>query len=70
MLNAGILALRVLPDQHGVDIIVGCLEALYGGARSNISEKVESPTQRKVERNMALADCKSNVSSCGKDKFT
>ena len=57
MLNTGVLALRVLTNENGVDIIVGSLETLDGHTRADICEEVESPAQRQVERDVALADC-------------
>ena len=56
MFNTGVLALRVFSDQNGIDIVVGCLEALNRNARTNVGEKVKSPAQGKVKGDMALAN--------------
>ena len=56
MLNTGVLALRVLPNENSVDVLVRGLEALDRSARTNVGEEVESPPERQVQRNMTLAD--------------
>lgn len=56
MLNTRILSLSVLSNQDGVDIVVRCLEALYGDTRSDVGEEVESSSQSQVERDVALSD--------------
>ena len=55
MLNARVLALGVLADQDGIDIVVGGLEAGDGAARTQVGEEVEGTAQGEVERDMALA---------------
>lgn len=56
VLNAGIFTLSVLTDQHGVDVIVGCLVTGDRSARADIGEKVECSTESKVQRDVALAN--------------
>lgn len=56
VLDARVFSFRVLPNQDGVDIIVGSFEALDGQARPNVSEQVECSTKSQVERDMALSD--------------
>lgn len=56
MLNARVLALGVLTDQDGVDIIVGGLETGDGAARAQVGEEVECSSQGQVKRDVALAN--------------
>lgn len=56
VLDAGVLALGVLADQDGVDVVVGGLEALDGPAGTDVGEEVEGTAERQVERDVALAD--------------
>ena len=56
MFDARVFTLCVLTDQDRVDIIVGCLVASNGLARTHVSKKVEGTAQRQVERNVALAN--------------
>lgn len=56
VLNAGVLALGVLADQDGVDVIVGGLVSSNRAAGTEVGEEVESATKGQVERDVALAD--------------
>lgn len=56
VLNARVLALGVLSDQDGVDVIVRGLEAGDGTARSQIGKEVEGTAQSQIERDVALAN--------------
>lgn len=56
MLDAGVLALRVLPDKNGVDVVIRCLEALDRKTRTNVGEEVEGSAKRQVQGNVSLAD--------------
>jgi hypothetical protein len=56
MLNARVLSLGVLTDQHSVDIVVGCLVAGNGFAWSDVGEEVEGSAERQVERDVALSN--------------
>lgn len=56
VLDAGVLALGVLTDEHGVDIVVGGLVALDAAARAHVGEEVEGAAERQVERDVTLAD--------------
>lgn len=56
MLDAGIFALGVLPDQDGVDVVIWRLVPRYRFARPDVGEEVECPSQGEVERNMAFAN--------------
>ena len=63
VLDTRVLALRVLTNQHRVDIVVGSLEALDGHARAHIREQVERPAKRQVERDVTLANYTMYVSN-------
>ena len=56
VLDTGVLALGVLTDQDGVDVVVGGLEALDGPAGTDVGEEVEGTAERQVERDVALAN--------------
>ena len=56
VLNTRVLALGVLTDQDGVDIVVGGLEAGNRSAGTEVGEKVECSAESKVERDVALAN--------------
>ena len=56
VLDAGVLALGVLTDEDGVDVVVGGLEAGNGAARTDVGEEVEGTAEGEVERDVALAD--------------
>ena len=56
MLDTGVLALGVLADENGVDVVVGGLEALDGHTGTDVREEVEGAAEGKVERDVALAD--------------
>ena len=57
MLDTRVFTLGVLPDEDGVNIFVRSLEALDRHARTNVGEEVEGPTERQVQRNVALTNC-------------
>ena len=59
MLNARVFTLRVLPNQDGVNILVGSLVTLDGKTRTDVGKEVEGPTESQVQGNVALADCNS-----------
>ena len=48
VLNSGVLALGVLADQDGVDVVVGSLEAGNGHAGTDVGEQVEGAAERQV----------------------
>ena len=56
VLNARVLALSVLSDQDGVDVIVGGLVAGDGAAGSQVGKEIEGTAESKVERDVALAN--------------
>lgn len=56
VLDARVLALGVLADQDGVDVVVGGLVAGDGAAGPQVGEEVEGAAQGQVERDVALAD--------------
>ena len=56
VLNARVLALSVLTDQDGVDIIVRGLVAGNRAARSEVGEEVECSAEGQVKRDVALAN--------------
>lgn len=56
MLDTRIFSLSVLTDEHGVDVVVGSLEALDGYARSDVGEQVEGTAESQVERNVSLSN--------------
>ena len=62
MLDTGVLALGVLADENGVDVVVGGLEALDGDAGTNVGKKVEGPAEGQVQGNVALSNCGDNAS--------
>ena len=63
MLNTRVLALRVLTNEHRVEVVVGSLEALDGHTRTHICEQVERPAKRQVERDVTLANYTMYVSN-------
>ena len=56
VLNTGVLALSVLTDQDGVDVVVGGLVALDRPAGTDVGEEVEGTAECQVKRDMTLAD--------------
>lgn len=56
VLDAGVLALGVLADEDGVDVVVGGLVSLDALAGTHVGEQVEGPSEGQVERDVALAD--------------
>ena len=56
VLNARVFTLGILTDQNGVDVVVGCLEALDGDTRPDVGEEVECPSESKVEGNVTLSN--------------
>lgn len=56
VLNARVLALGVLTDQDGINIIVGGLVSSDRPAGAEVGEKVEGAAEGKVEGDVALAD--------------
>lgn len=56
VLNARVLALGVLADQDGVDVVVGGLVAGNRAAGTQVGEEVECAAEGKVERDVALAN--------------
>ena len=56
VLDARVLALGVLTDQHRVDVLVRRLTALDRHARAHVGKEVERAAQRQVQRDVALAD--------------
>ena len=56
VLNAGVLALGVLTDQDGIDIIVWGLVSSDRPAGAEVGEEVEGAAEGKVEGDVALAD--------------
>ena len=56
MLDTGVLALGVLADENGVDVVVGGLEALDGDTRPDVGKEVECPSESKVEGNVTLSN--------------
>ena len=57
VLNARVLALRVLPNENSVDVFVRGLEALDRHARTDVREEVEGPAEGQVQGNVTLANC-------------
>ena len=49
VLDARVFTLRVLPDENGVDIVVGCLETFDGHTWPNVGEQIECATKSQVE---------------------
>ena len=56
VLDARVLALRVLSDQDGVDVVVCRLVASDGAAWPQVGEEVESSPEGEVEGDVSLAD--------------
>jgi hypothetical protein len=56
VLDARVLALGVLTDEDGVDVVVGGLIAGNGLARAQVGEEVEGTAEGQVERDVTLAD--------------
>lgn len=56
VLDTRVLALGVLADQDGVDIVVGGLESGDGAAGTQVGEEVECATQGEVEGDVTLAN--------------
>lgn len=54
VLNARVFTLGVLTDQDSLDIVVGGLVASDRSARAEVGEEVESATEGKVKRDVAL----------------
>lgn len=49
VLNSGVFSFGILPDQDSVDVVIWSLKSCYGFARPYIGEKVEGPSERKIE---------------------
>jgi hypothetical protein len=58
MLNTRVLALGVLADENGVDVIIGSLVSLDRDARTDVGEQVECTTEGEVQGHVALANCR------------
>ena len=56
MLDAGVFALGVLADEHGVDVVVGGLVAGDGFAGTDVGEEVEGSAEGEVEGYVTLSD--------------
>jgi hypothetical protein len=56
VLDAGVFALGVLTDEHGVDVVVGGLVSLDALAGTHVGEQVEGPSEGQVEGDVTLAD--------------
>lgn len=56
VLDARVLALGVLTDEDGVDVVVGGLVAGNGLAGTDVGEEVEGAAEGQVEGDVALAD--------------
>lgn len=56
VLDARVLALGVLSDEHGVDVVVGGLVAGDRSAGSEVGEEVEGSSEGQVKRDVALAN--------------
>lgn len=56
VLNARVLALRVLADEDGVDVVVRGLVSGNGATWAEVGEEVKCAAERKVERDVALAN--------------
>jgi hypothetical protein len=56
VLNARVLALGVLADQDGVDVVVGGLVPGDRPAGTKVGEEVECAAEGKVERDVTLAN--------------
>jgi len=57
MLDSRVLALSVLSNEDGVDVVVGRLVALDGRTWSNVCKEVEGTSEGQVEGYVAFADC-------------
>lgn len=62
VLDTRVLSLGVLADQNAVDVLVGGLEALNGLARADVGVEAECPSQCQVERDVSLANGRSERS--------
>lgn len=58
VLDTRVFSFGVFTDQNSVDVVIGGLETLDGAARADVGKKGEGAAQGKVERNVALADCR------------
>lgn len=56
MLDARVLALGVLTDEDGVDVVIGCLETLDRGTGSDVGEEVECTAEGEVKGDVTLAN--------------
>ena len=56
VLDARVLTLCVLADEHGVDVVVGGLVAGDGFAGADVGEEVEGSAEGKIEGYVAFAD--------------
>lgn len=63
VLDARVLALGVLSDDHDIDIIIGGLDTRNGAGGPHIGVQAELLAQRQVEGHVALAD------GCGQRAF-
>jgi len=62
VLNARVLSFCVFTDENGVDIIIRCLISGNGDTWPDVGEKVESPSESQVERNVTLSDYPATIS--------
>lgn len=69
MFNARVLALSVLTDEDGVDIIIRGLVSLDGHAWPDVGIEVECPPERQVQRDVALANFGQNEIQYGLDRM-
>lgn len=53
-----VLSFSVFTDEDGIDVVVGCLEALNRDARTDIGKKIEGATESQVERDVSLSNCR------------
>ena len=63
VLDTGVLSFRVFTNEHGVDIIIWRLVTGDRNTWPNVGEKVESPSEGQVERNVALSNCPTAINS-------
>jgi hypothetical protein len=56
VLNARVLALSILSDDHDVDVVIRGLDAGDGARRPHVGVEVELLAQRQVERHVTLSD--------------
>jgi hypothetical protein len=56
VLDAGVFALGVLTDEHGVDVVVGSLVSLDALAGTHVGEQVEGPSEGQVEGDVTFAN--------------